>query len=199
MPSNTQIQNTLLSARLLMANMVLTNVNAETGGDLNVDWHPATRYYLNIKALQRQFNLGDYISANTVAIYDCLNTLMGYNIAPNVIDPNYHIPGSIINIVTPVSVFNESGPIYFNLTVSPYVLTISNWQTNYYPLYGDKPALLMIVTVDNSSGQPVWTQDTATVPTYSFVGNDPGQHTTDITWTFGAPTSGYILIGGLKP
>lgn len=100
MPTQQQYQNTILSAGLLLANNVKANGDDEAAGFSGIDWCDALALYLNIEAAQDCYNLGDYVSANAVSIYDCLNTLIGFDNAINVIDPNYQPPTGNI-IVTP--------------------------------------------------------------------------------------------------
>lgn len=191
MPSSTAIQNTILSSQLAMAKLVLANVTAEMGGSTNQDWIPATRYYLNWKALQRQFNLGDYTSVQCVAIYDCLNFLLGYNVAQNVIDPNYQ-PNN-----TPIVVTNAGAMGY---VTSPNIvftgqttITLANWQTVYAPDYGQFPEILLYTTQGGVDQQDTQTQ---IIPVYS---SDPTSVLESISWSYPVPTTGYYRITGSIP
>lgn len=115
MPTQTQVQNTILSGQLQLANLVLANTNKEAGGCNNVDWFPAWRYYLNIKAVQRQFNLADYSSDYFLAVYSCLVNQIGFDPAVNFIDPNYQPPSGTIVVTNP------------NSYLSPVVLTFDSF------------------------------------------------------------------------
>lgn len=101
MPDATAIQNTILQSQLKAANLILSNTTAEIGGNLTVDWTPATQWYLNIQALVKQYNLGDYTSTQTLVIYDCLNNLLGLDTTVIVVDPNYQPPGGQIVVINP--------------------------------------------------------------------------------------------------
>ena len=116
MPTQLQIQNTILSAQYAMAVKVLANSNAEAGGNFAVNWWPAAQYYLNIQALQRQLNLGDYTSSQCLSIYDCLNKLLGYNTAVNTVDPNYQPPSGGIIVVNPATYLSPVVLTYADLS-----------------------------------------------------------------------------------
>lgn len=103
MPSQIAIQNTILQSQLKAAYVIKALTDAEISGRLDTDWFSATRWYFNIQALQKQFNLGDYTSTQTVAIYDCLNVLIGLDTSVIVVDPNYQPPSGNIVVVNPAS------------------------------------------------------------------------------------------------
>lgn len=101
MPTQTQIQNTLLSARGILANLALANLSQLRVGNNEVKWAEPRRFMRNILALQAQLNFGDYTSTQTLQLYDCLNTLIGIDPAVNTIDPNYQPPSGEIIITNP--------------------------------------------------------------------------------------------------
>lgn len=103
MPTQIEVQNTILQAQLKFANIVLANTTAERGGNFSVCWDSAVQFYLNINALQRQFDLGDYVSSGAVAIYACLNKLIGYDPSVIVVDPHYQPFDGDIVIINPAS------------------------------------------------------------------------------------------------
>lgn len=191
MPSQAQIQATILTAQLKLANMVLANTQAEKGGNTSVNWWPAQRFSFNIKALLRQYNLGDYTSTQVQAIYRCVNTLIGFDSTLNQLDPNYQPPGNTIIIQTAGN-FTQSGRIPFGPTP---VLTITNWPTLYYPIYGDNPEI-QVYTGDPVNGYQL---DEQTLPVPVFPSNDITQRLQSISWTWGIPTQGYYVISGKKP
>lgn len=99
MPTQSQIQNTLLQSQLAAANIILDNTLAEIGGNSNINWLSAVRFYINIFSLEKQFLSGDYTSNGTISIYDCLNNLLGLDNSMITIDPNYQPPsGQIIKV-----------------------------------------------------------------------------------------------------
>jgi hypothetical protein len=191
MPSQAQLQATILTAQLKLANIVLTNVNAEKGGNTAVNWWPAQRFSLNIKALLRQYTLGDYTSASLQAVYRCVTTLIGFDATLNQIDPNYQSSGNTIIIETTGN-FTQSDRIPFGPVNS---LVIDNWVTNYYPIYGDNPEVQIFI----GNATDGYQQDEQTTPVPAFPGNDITQRLQSLTWTWGVATSGYYIISGKKP
>lgn len=123
MPTQLQIQNTILSAGLLMANLVEKNRLLLVGGTPkgNIDWKAAQWFYLNINALQRQYNAKDYTSAATLSVYDCLQSKIGFNPGLNNIDPNYQFSGGVILLPNPSTV------------IPPRVLQWSDFSTDNSP------------------------------------------------------------------
>jgi hypothetical protein len=178
-----------------MAKLVLANVTAEMGGNTNQDWIPATRYYLNWKALQRQFNLGDYTSPQCVAIYDCLNVLLGYNVAQNVIDPNYQPNNTPIVVTNAGAIGYVTSPNIVFSGTGPFTISLSNWQTVWAPEYGQFPTLEIYT---NQGG--IDQRDYQTEPTYIYA--TPGDPTTplqSISWGYPVDTVGYYRITGSIP
>lgn len=115
MPTQTQVQNTILSGQLQLANLVLDNSTKEANGCNNIDWFQAWRYYLNIQAVQRQYNLADYDSSYFLAVYNCLLNQIGFDPTVNTIDPNYQPPSGTIIITNP------------NTYLAPVVLSFSDF------------------------------------------------------------------------
>lgn len=191
MPTQQQIQNTILTAQLKLADIVLGNSQAEAGGNTQVNWWQAQRFSLNIKALQRQYNLGDYTSAGVQSVYKCVNVLIGFDSTLNEIDPNYQPPGNTI-IIENTGNFTQSDRVPFGPS---FTLVINDWPDNYYPIYGDNPEI-QVFTGNSTDG---YTLDSDTVPTPVFPGNDITSRLQSISWTWGALTSGYYIISGKKP
>lgn len=134
--------------------------------------------------------------ADTTLIYELLlNEIYSYTGAGVVVDPNVIIPGNTIVVVSSGTPFNQSQPIFFYNQTD---LLLDNYQAVYKPLYGNQP-IIVIFTKEDVMGQPVWTEDTATVPTITYVNNDPTKDILNISWTYAIPTSGFIQISGLKP
>ena len=103
MPTQTDIQNTLLSASLQMANLCTANLAQLNVGNDTVDWSQIRRLSRNINALQYQFDTQQYDVTQTLQLYDCLNSLIGYDTAVNSLDPNYQPPAGEIVVVNPAS------------------------------------------------------------------------------------------------
>lgn len=153
-----------------------------------------TRFNQRIVCLKRlmralQWDVDDNVNdATTTAIYELLlQENASYDGAGVVVDPNVIIPGHIIVVDGGGSDFLESAPIFFNGTV----ISIPNWNTVFYPTYGNFPDI-RIFTIDG-------TRDTATVPTYNYTSGDPNQPLLSIEWTYPIATSGYYIISGKKP
>jgi len=115
MPTQTQIQNTILQAQQQAAGIILANTVSEQGGATNVNWWPSTLWYFNITALTKQYNLGDYTSNQCIAVYDCLNVMLGLDTSVVSIDPNYQPPSGTIIITNP------------NSYLSPVVLSFNDF------------------------------------------------------------------------
>jgi hypothetical protein len=189
------VQDTLLAAELKIATMVNTNLTALTGGSLSVYWETIKRAQRSVNAVDRQYSLGDFSSVNFLKAYTCLSSFVG-TFAGGAINPNAQSPGIIIEIIDS-SNYNQSDKIFFG---PAFTYVISNYNSLYYPLYGNNPDIFL-VTVDTTDPlNPVWQQDTATVPIFGYLTpNDATTPLVSITWTWGASTSGYIIISGLKP
>jgi hypothetical protein len=183
-----QVQNTILTAQLIMANLVEDNrVKLTKGAPLgSVSWKEAQEYYLNIQALSRQFNMGDYNSSEAVAVYICLSEKIGLDPTLNEIDENYQPPPNSIVITQDVTA--NATRILFNAQTT---ISLSGYQATYSILYGNFPDISIWV----SNGDGTYTQDTATVPTIINIDSDinlPDSY----TWTYPIPTTGYIQISG---
>lgn len=98
MPTQAQIQKTILSAKLKSANLTNANLTMLAGGTSSVKWGYIKRIRYFTKAVVRQYNLLDYSSANFLLVYDCLVNLIGLDTTTNTIDPNYNNPNIIINV-----------------------------------------------------------------------------------------------------
>lgn len=104
MPTLQQVQDTILSAQLEMANLIesdrlrmVTGCNPKDKGQIN-------RFYYNILSLIYQaYNREDLTSAKTLAFYDCLNTLIGIDTTVNTLDPNFQSDDITIEIINPAA------------------------------------------------------------------------------------------------
>src|ERR1700744_5063585 len=98
MATQSQVQNTLLAATLKVANLVNNNLLVLTGGGLTVQWGYINLVQRAINCVQRQYNLGDYVSAQFILAYDRLLLFVGtYGIGT--INPNAQNPNTTINVV----------------------------------------------------------------------------------------------------
>jgi hypothetical protein len=115
MPTQQSVQQTILSAQLLAANKTEANWVTLAGGGLTVKWGYVERITRLTTAVLRQYNLGDYVSANFTTVYDCLVSLVGLDTTVNTIDPNFQNPAFIIGIQTPFA------PVILNKTDSQLI------------------------------------------------------------------------------
>jgi len=103
MPTQAQVQQSILSAQLIAANKTEANRIALVGGSLSAQWGYIYRIQRFINAVLRQYNLGDYSSANFLIAYDCLLNLIGIDTTVNTIDPNFQNPAFDIGYINPAS------------------------------------------------------------------------------------------------
>lgn len=189
MPTQTNIENTLLSARYQMAVLCTNNLNLIKVGNNNVLWAAARNYNRNIKALSFLYDIEDYTSSTAISLYNCLNKQIGIDTTVNTIDPNYQAPNTTI-IINAGSGNVSSEPIYFT---NQTVVTITSYQAVYAPLFGNNPVLQLYIAVGDGS----YAQDVSTAPIITYVvSGDPTSGISTISWGFGIPTSGYIQILG---
>lgn len=101
MPTQAQIQATILSASYKNALLMTANNTKLAMGNNNVLWAEARLFNRNIIALGYQYQLEDYTSDQTIAIYDVLNSLIGIDTSTITIDPNYQAPNTNIIVDVP--------------------------------------------------------------------------------------------------
>lgn len=111
MPSQTAIQDTLLSAAYKNALAVQANYNFVLIGGQPKNEPQINYIWLNIDGLQYQFNLGNYNTETTITLYDRLNQYIGFDTNVNSLDPNAQIPGTEIIIVNPAGYISPVDPI----------------------------------------------------------------------------------------
>ena len=185
------VENTLLAASLKIATLVNSNLTQLSGGNLSVSWKAIKRGNRGYNAVQRQYNLGDYSSANFLKAYSCLENFVG-TFGAGTINPNAQNPGTIINVTTVTQAIGNATRIPFSgvLTTS-----LSNFQSTYALIYGSDAVVSVWVTTDNYATA---TQDEGTPPTIVNLGGDINKPDS-YTWTWGIPTTGYIQINGSTP
>jgi len=101
MPTQSEIQQTILSAQLIAANKTEANRITLAGGALSAKWGFIRRITRLCIAVLRQYNLQDYTSTNFLIVYDKLVTAIGVDTTVNTIDPNFQNPAFTIGITTP--------------------------------------------------------------------------------------------------
>lgn len=192
------IANLLLRAKSYRADVVRALAVQEYGGDLNVRW--VTSYILThmIEALSFALFAGDYATASTISVYDHLYRCVGNRYATGVsTDPTAQPPGgNIIIINNPTTALQSVQSDRLVFTGQTEVDNLLNYQASYASRFGNNP-FVSIWTLN--VGGIGFTEDTGTVPTITYVNNDPAQGVQSIIWTYPIPTSGYIQILGIKP
>lgn len=183
MPSQAQVQQTILSAQLLTAHLVNANGVALTGGVLTARWDRIDVLTCYTAAVLNQYTLQDYSSANFLTCYDRLVSLIGVDTTVNSIDPNFQPADGMTIIVESGGSVNSAKINFANQTT----VALVSYQANYSGTYGQNPFVTIWTGVS-----PTFTQDTGTVPTVNYVGG----LLDSITWTYPIGTSGYIQILG---
>jgi len=190
MATQSETQNTLLAASLKVANLVNTNGTTLAAGGLTVEWGYINVIQRAINCVQRQYNLGDYVSAPFIIAYNRLLNFVGIDTGGS-INPNAQGGSTIINATINGSVINTTTIPFTNQTT----ITLANYVINYSVMYGKTPLVCQIY-VDNGSN-PAY-PDFGTAPSIDFVvSGDPSSGFADVTWDYGLPTTGYILLSGV--
>lgn len=102
MPTQAQVQNIILSAQLRKTTLLQENLIALNAGfNLPVNFYDIRVLALYTRAVLRQYNMGDYASANFLVVYDCLCKQLGGNINGATVDPNFQAPNTTIVIQNP--------------------------------------------------------------------------------------------------
>lgn len=137
--------------------------------------------------------------ANTESLYECLLNIIAGVTGSYIPDPAVQIPGQTVIVVKQVVSANDLKIPFSTTGGLPFVL--SNYHSVHYPLYGDNPSLEIFIKYDDpvNVGQFVYVEDTGTVPYITYVGDDPTQNITDITYYFPYDTVGYLSIRGVAP
>lgn len=126
MPTLQTYQQTILSAQLIMANLLTDNLNKLKVGNMSVYYSTIRNYEHNITGLQYQLNQNDLTSSTTLAIYDRLSGLIGVDTTANVIDPNYQAPN------TTIIISGISSPSFQYMNKTQTDLVLDNVSGNYY-------------------------------------------------------------------
>ena len=175
-----------------MANQCTANLVQLKVGNNELDWSKIRRLNRNINALQYQYNSGQYDTSFTLTLYNCLNSLVGFDTTVNNLDPNFQNSTVVYDITTVTNAQANYDRIKFSGVTS---VSLSNFQATYVAKYGDNAIVQLFVTTDNYATVQ---EDTGTVPTIVNLGGDVNKPDS-YTWTFGIPTTGYIQITGFVP
>ena len=186
MPTQTQISSRILRGQLLQGSLAKADVLQEKVGNMFSDWEKCIYVSQLVEGLYDQYEITDYTSDTTVAIYNKLGGILGMQFIDGAaLDPNAQQTDVIIAGSFPA--FNET-TIYFT---GQTTVSLSNYQASYAGLYGNTPFLAIYTGTGGSA-----TQDTSTVPTINFVGGVQANGIDSIIWTYPVATSGYITILG---
>lgn len=195
-----QIANLLLRAQSLQAQMTRSNAGQEYTGNLNVNWRKIHVLSQLIQAVAYCLFIDDYSSASCLTAFGNLTQCVGSNFASGVTtDPTAQPPGG--SIIVPGGGSGggtnvQLGKIPF-VTVDDTIFVVSNYQGLYAPIYGNNPFLAVyVVNPDTGIG---YTEDTATVPSITYVGDIEANGINTISVDYPDSTTGYIQILGITP
>lgn len=147
MPTLQTYQQTILSAQLIMANLLTANLNKLKIGDEPVYYSTSRQYEYNTIALQYQLNQNDLTSSTTLTIYDRLSGLIGVDTTANVIDPNYQAPNTTIIVTNTSPSFQYMNKTQVNLIydtgIASYYLPFLNNSGSGFPI-GSVPITILL-------------------------------------------------------
>lgn len=156
-------------------------------------WGTASCQSLKIKSGIWSLAVQDYSSVASVDIYNQLLDIGSTWTGGIIFDPNYNNPTSPIVIVQGGAFGYVKSPniVFTNQTV----ISLTNWQTVYAPLYGQNPSIEIFT---NQGG--IDQKDTQTEPIYLYATpGDPSTALQSITFSYIIPTTGYYTISGTIP
>lgn len=190
MPTPVEITNRILRGQLLQASLAKGYAEQEKYGQFFNFWDKSVYVSELVEGLLAQYTMALYYDDTTLLIYNKLGGILGLQFIDGAtLDPDAQHNGEIIIIGSPES-FN-SGRIFFNGTD----ILIDDYQDDYYSLYGNNPILAVWT---GSSGNP-YTEDTATVPTLTYVNGNISEGIDSISISYPVTTEGYIQITGIEP
>lgn len=161
------------------------------GDEQGHEWDKPILIWQAIAALNMALLYADYNSADTLQVYDNLAMCIGANaLGPISTDPNAQVPGGNIIVI-------NNGGSTVQSAIIPFVtdiVTLANYQTAYKPTFGNGAVISIWTLNGNGIG---YSEDTGTVPSKTFVDNDPTKDLLTVTWTYPLVTTGYIQILGV--
>lgn len=193
MPTQQQVQTTILSAQYKLATLTQRNLTLILNGGMAIRENFINYFRLNLHGLQYQNNRGDYTSSTTVTIYNRLLSLIGIDTNIYSLDPNFQNPST--TIINPVAVvgYNINKYPFSTTDLSPMAL-FDNYHELYYPLYGNDPVLAMYVITPDYSGEE------QTPPVITFATPvDSGTDIVSIQYNFPIGTAGELQMSGKAP
>lgn len=189
MLTQTQYQNVVFYASRANEALIQT-LRAQEALGRYPKWNLASCQSLKIKSGKWSLLMQDYSSEASVDIYNQLLDIGSTWMGGIAIDPNAQ-GGGVLIISTDVVVGYNTNRIYFTNTTN---WVLSNYNANYYPLYGDNPELFVYIDGGDFSG------DDQTPPIITFT--TPGDSSTPIAqihWDRPVNATGYVQISGIAP
>jgi len=186
MPTQSQVQETILTAQLKCADISNTNRVNSMSGVGRVSWALVRFIGLFISAVSNQYEIGDFSSVGFLSCYDSLCKLVG-SYGSGIIDPNAHGSGFIIDVTVPPSIIAPVVQISFTNVTG---LTI-NWQTDIPTGYTQTYAQILGNYFPNpvvgfNDGSEYGSAGNAPAVTYS------GSIIQTVVFNFGVSQSGFI-------
>lgn len=175
MATQSQVQNTLLAASLKVANLVNANGVTLSSGGLTVQWGYIKTVQRAINCVQRQYNLGDYVSDQFIIAYNKLLNFVGIDTG-GTINPNAQGGGTIINAPVSDGTFDLDYDETFLIDADPpngqWYLPLINPENSAILPSNYKPILL---TINGVSFTPTYEINFTPSRLYGFASNDSPQ------------------------
>ena len=172
MPTQSQVQQTILSAQYVMAVQSTGNANNMAAGFKSNGFGFLKKLYCYIQAVKRQYALNDFSSPNFLIVYNCLCKMVGMDTTVNTIDPNYQGPSFIIDVESPIF-----APTILNKTEADLVdAGGGNWYLPYLDSDGNAipGGIVPVAILSNNQSIPASGFDATTTPPriYGFASNN---------------------------
>lgn len=194
MPTVDQISDKIFRGQLVQANLALGAIQSEVSGAEPKCWGEITCLSQLIQALTTQVLGEDYVSEDTINIYNQLTSKVGFQFIDGAtLDPDaQQTPGVVFIGKQPGQVINfERIPFTDETNV-----TLANYQGAYYAKYGNSPSVQSYV----SNGLGGFNPDFGNVPDFEYLTpGDENSGIASISWLYPVATTGYISIFGIAP
>lgn len=190
-----EISDMVLRGQQLQSALVGDAITAEAGGTGYKKWSDIFSISTLIDCLKTKIAIQDYISAQTIKLYQNLDCFVGGKFLVGVnLDPlAQQTPGVIF--VNNTIIVNEGAYQIFPFTNLSPVDLFANYHTLIFPLFGNGAVIQIYTLQADGSYMP----DFGTTPDIVFQDNDPTKDILSMIWDYPVPTSGYIKINGASP